>query len=368
MKAEQIIRQLQLSLPLFTDLVNDFVVPDSVVVSSEIATVTLPAHGLLSNQKGFMKNGVVPNELTSLTSVGKIATAVTVNRHDLTDGFTQTVPIFGANQPEFNGTFEFIKVIDRNTFEYRLVDMPSTSPATGSPTLGEFRLNEGVNGLKTITVIDADIFTYPAENTPDVTVTGDLKFAPITNPNNVLVGARIGGALTIQRAIASYTEQPPDKAWLFAVLEDDEFNRDRKVTSDSIAQSAAGTVIRQRIISPFTIYAFISTKNSLSGMREGDIMRDFAPALYRSLIGVEFDSGLSQEVWASVTGVGHGFFDYGGAYYIHEFKFQTQNDLTVGDTTRANNLNRAFTQVGISISSEDANPDTVKLTVNAQLN
>ena len=159
MKAEQIVRQLQLSLPLFSDLFSDFVTPTSIVVVSQIATVTATAHGLSSLQKVFVKNGQIPNVLTSLTASGFIATATTANQHDLTTEFTKSVNIFGATEPEYNGTFNFIKAIGHNQFQYLLIDSPATSPATGAPTLNEARLNEGVNGLKVITVIDANTFT-----------------------------------------------------------------------------------------------------------------------------------------------------------------------------------------------------------------
>ena len=273
------------------------------------------------------------------------------------------MPIFGATEPEYNGTFNFIKAIGHNQFQYQLIDSPATSPATGAPTLNEARLNEGVNGLKTITVIDANTFTYPAENSPDVTVTGSPLFAPVTNPDNTLIGTRISGALSIQRAMESYTRQGKDKAWLFVILEDRDISRDRNVTTDSIAEFGAGTDIRQRIIAPFTIYVVMPTSDSLSGMRERDIMEDVSESLYRSLVGVEFDSDLSQRTWSAVASVGHGFFDYTGAYYIHQFSFQNQNDITANDTARANNLTRAFTQAGLSISPANANATTEKLTV-----
>jgi hypothetical protein len=366
MKTEQIVQQLQLTLPLFSDLFGDFVTPTSITVVSNVATIVSSAHGLVTGQKVAVKNGVVPNALTSITAAGKVATAVTANAHDLTDGFTQLVTITGATEVDYNGTFGFISVVDANTFKYQLTDVPTASPATGSPILTEPRLTEGVNGLKTITVVDDDTFTYTAEETPDVTLVAGT-YSAVTNPQNILIGHRISGAVDVARAMESYTKQDKDKLWLFAIREESTVSRDRNTTSDAVGQFAASDDIRQRVIPGFSVYAVIPTRDSLSGMRERDMMEDVFSSLCRSLVGVEFDSPFTQQTWASVVAVGHGFFDYIGAYYVHRFVFETQYDLTFCDTARANDLTRAFRQAGITVAgSSDENVE--KLTVNATIN
>src|SRR5690348_3289403 len=68
--------------------------------------------------------------ITSLTSVGTVATAVCTAHGYATGAF---VLIAGAVQAAYNGSF-LITVVDANTFTYPLA-ASTTSPATGTPTV-----------------------------------------------------------------------------------------------------------------------------------------------------------------------------------------------------------------------------------------
>jgi hypothetical protein len=67
--------------------------------------------------------------ISSLTNTGTAATAV--HATTLTNG--QSVTIAGAVQSAYNGTFT-ITVVDANTFTYTMLSDPGTTTATGSPT------------------------------------------------------------------------------------------------------------------------------------------------------------------------------------------------------------------------------------------
>ena len=68
------------------------------------------------------------NTISNLISSGGIADATTVNDHHLASGLDVTIS--GANETEYNGTFE-ITVTGTNTFKYSISGSPA-SPATGT--------------------------------------------------------------------------------------------------------------------------------------------------------------------------------------------------------------------------------------------
>ena len=69
--------------------------------------------------------------ITSITRIGTVATVVTSNLHNYATGIS--VDITGANEAEWNDTFNNIVVFDDNTFTFDVLATFPTS-ATGSPT------------------------------------------------------------------------------------------------------------------------------------------------------------------------------------------------------------------------------------------
>jgi hypothetical protein len=61
-------------------------------------------------------------------------------------------------------------------------------------------------------------------------------------------------------------------------------------------------------------------------------MEDVSVSLFRSLLGVKFDTGYFASNQYAVTFINHGFSDYNTAYYVHEFNFELAADLTFDDT------------------------------------
>lgn len=83
--------------------------------------------------------------IVSITRIGGIATVVTNGEHELAT--PQSVTISGANETDYNGTFE-ITVIDSTTFTYTVPGSPTT-PATGTIAVATDYASISVKSIET---------------------------------------------------------------------------------------------------------------------------------------------------------------------------------------------------------------------------
>ena len=360
MKAQDVINQLSAALPLFTSDFSTTLAVSSLVVSSNVATVTTAAaHSLTTNDIVVVKNAITPNPITSLTRVGTVATAVTANNHGLTKQTRgqQLVTISGANEADYNGSKDLIDILkgSSTSFTYKVANNPTT-PATGSPILEEFFLNSdedggfsSINGAHQIIVIGTTTFTYVTNIVPDVTAIGTIE---------VEKSMRISGAVSLERAVEGYTRQSLDELYGFVVLEDRTANKDRNINIDSSSSKSAGADSRQIVISPFTFYVIVPTSNQLSARAARDKMEDLMSPLFQSVVGVRFAAGLSFNDLAETTFLEHGFQDYVNAYYIHRFSFETVFDITFNDTAKSHQICSVFRCIDFSPAANSASADT----------
>lgn len=332
-KASAIIAQLQAVLPKKTSLFSNPNIEITSLIRSgtTITGITAIPHGLVVNNYINIMGALTPIDIISVTSApnyglpdtGSIVTVVTEQDHDFTEGFDITTTITGADQTEYNGTFSILTVPNRRTFTYALNAQPD-SPATG-PILLLNNLNTGYNGRVQITTVsDSTTFTYETDLTPNSPAEGS---AFLRN------GIRVSGAISWERALAAYTKQAPNNLWAFVVLGDNSVSKDRNVTTDAISTLAPGDMYRQRIISQFSIFVYAPCTDEISGRKVRDLMEDVRIAIYKSLLRVQFASGLSETKLYVVTASGDrstSFTD--GAYYIHEFMFEVVCDIVHTDT------------------------------------
>lgn len=323
MKAADIVKQLKKIVPIYTDAFSDIVSVDSLTFSGGIVTcVTSNAHGLQNGDVIFIKGALTPITINSLTRVGDVATAITNSNHDYTDGYTQTVTIAGADQPEYNGTHDFIHQPNRRTFEFSVTGSPVT-PATGTNIYTLNNLAAGYNGEHTVTVIDDFTFTYPITSNPESPAQGTITMQ---------VKTRISGAVSIDRIIENYTKQFTGKLWMWVVLGNTTTSKDRFTQSDATFSITSGQDYRQRIISQFYIYVAVPCSNDLSAMDTRDSMEDLAQIILKAVLNYKFTSPYSDQTNFGCVYDGHGMFSYDYAYYIHEFRFQVIYDLSYLDT------------------------------------
>lgn len=326
MKTRDIILQLRATLPHHTPYFTSNLSVTSLTFSAGTVTaVTSAAHGLQSGEMVFINGAQTAIDISSLTSSlvnGKtVASTVTAQNHDLTDGFTKTVEIIGADQSEYNGVHEFIHQPNRRNFSYKITGTPA-SPATGTIKLIE-TLAYGYNGLHVITVINPTTFTY--------TVTGTYSspaLGTITAQKNI----RVDGAISIERAIDKYTKQTSgiaeglrkNQLFAFVVIGDHTASRDKTTMEDvTYFHKKGATIFRQLVSQPFSVYIFVPTVDSIGGYPERDFMEDVVRYIYRSLLRVHIPSGYADETPFSIITTGHASHSYTPAYYIHQINFES---------------------------------------------
>ncbi len=341
MKALDIVKILQERLPFYTDAFSSQVALTSLVSLSNVVTgTTTTAHGFAVGDKIHINNAVMPNAL-AITRAGTTATAISSNKHNLTFGIDTTVTISGADQAEYNGTHVLLSVDSRNQFTFVVADSAVT-PATGSPVLEEAigartlqGTQVGFNGYFTIQTIPTTTSFAYASTMPDLTAVG----------TPVLIGpsTRVTRAATLEEIFNNYTKQASEGGragvrdlWAFVVLGNVSISKSRSINADNIDTVALGDDPRQRQIKPFSVYVVIPTSKDISGAIARDISEDLSPVLYRSLVGVKPPSGLTESQWSKIVATGHSQASWNGAYYIHEFTFETVADITLEDTALSN--------------------------------
>lgn len=329
MKANDVIKQLQAVLPSVTNLFTDGVTISSLTFSGGTVTaVTSAAHNLTTGDYANIVGSTNPISNASITRVGAVATIETDTDHDLTLGSVdikyggKSVILTGSNEAEFNGTFPLRDVRNRRKFEIDVDDSGPTS-ATGSPLTQNASVFPGFNGRHVVTVIDATTFTYTVAATLFATAGG----SPVIKSD-----ARISGAVSVDRALAAYTKEGENKLWAFVVLGDVIASKNRNIASDMTDTMTRRSAWQQRLTQPFTVYVFATSTKDAAGRVTRDTMEDVSVALFRSLLGVKFDTGLFSSDQYATTFINHGFSDYNTATYVHEFNFELAADVTFDDT------------------------------------
>lgn len=350
MKLFDVVTQLQLLLPKFTDKVATVLPISSIVASSGVATIqTSSAHGLLSGQAVTIANVEVKIPITAVSKSGNLYTFTTSPAHDLTSTWPEhvNVTLSGFTDGAWNGSFVLKSVPNRNNF---VVQSANSLPTlNGNEVLHEFRA-DGINGRFQPTIV----------NTITFTIAGSFLDGNYTG-GSVSSGVRIAGAVTIERALEQYTEQNLTDLWLFVVMNDAEISKDRNTFSDATATRSRGEDIRIRIIDGFTITAVKNTTQDIAAVDALDICRhDLYSPILQSVYGAMFDTGLSGAADFKAVPTGHGLAAYEKAYLAYSYAFEFVMELTEADAVYEGDT-RAFRD--IDYTEKVGGDDTTDMTI-----
>lgn len=343
MKPSDIIAQIMASMPRFTDRISISVGVTSLTRSGTTVTVVTDAvHGLTTNDTVLISGVDTPVLVSTLSHVDGLATGVTSENHDLTEDFTNQITVSGADQAEYNGSFDLVSTINRKTFQYN-VDSGAVTPATGTILLFDGK-ERGYNGTKTVTVVNTTTFTYEITGTPYDTPGGTVT---------VHTGINVGASVDIESFIDAYTQATPtnDTVWLCVVMNDATASNNRFIETDAIDRFSPGTDYRQKIAESFSVFMIIPSAAELTGVDARDEVEDLKLPLLRSLLGFQFPSYLSISKQFGTTLLNHGFFGYTGAYYVHEFVFEMVTESVFDDIVDPD-LNVAFRDIILRLQNE----------------
>ena len=349
MKAEDVIKALVARLPNLTDKFCDIEAIDTITSVGLLATATVAAgHGRVDNELVTITGALSPITVVSITRSGAFATVVTATNHDLTfsdreiaRGNEQEITLSGANEAEFNGTFQLSSVIDRLTF---VIDITDSGPVTATGTIlvtGASSAFAAYNGSFNITVLDTNQFTYAILDT----IPNDATGTPILHS-----GHRITGAVTIERFLDAYTKHIKDKWWCVVVLGDVIASKGKQNTSDSTDQFVDGEHYQQSITQPFGVYLIAPTSHTIAARPQRDEMEDVVPYVMQSVLLAKFPSGFSALKLYRTTFTAHGFFLYNGPLYIHEITFEQNADLLFVDSV-GDDLHVAFRDIELTMNT-----------------
>lgn len=350
MKAEDIVKALIAKLPFLTDKFSDKTPIDSITSSALVATATIAAgHGRVDGELVTITGAVSPITVDSITRTGATAVVVTDNAHDFTQsarevarGNVQQVILSGANEAEFNGSFKLLSVTNRKTLVVEVTDSGAIT-ATGSMILENGSSAFGqYNGSFNITVINANVFTYPLQSAIPNAAAG----APILNS-----GHRISAAVDLQRFIDAYTKQGTDKWWCCVVLGDVTASKGRQNASDSTDQFSDGQHYQQSITQTFGIYLIAPAVNAIAARPQRDEMEDVVPFIMQSVLLTKFDTGFAASTHNRTIFTAHGFFLYNGPQYVHELTFEQDADLLFEDSVGVD-VNTALRDLTLTFSTD----------------
>lgn len=350
MKANDIVKRMMGTLPLYTDFASDSVDIDSLTrVGTLVTVITKQEHNLKTGQSVLIFGAMAPVKIDTLTQIDGLASGVTDQDHDLTAGYDKPVSIGNVEQADYNLSLNMnlMMVPNRRNFSY-FVNQAAVSPA--APMQGVDMLlfdgkERGYNGQQQVTVLDQKTFTYNL-------AAGIEPYSPAYGAMKVLSGVRVGASVHIQRFLQTYTKQDktPD-VWFTVCVGDAKSSNSRVIDIDAVDLYQPGSEYLQRVIEELHVYVIIKTSQDLTAAHARDMIEDIKSPLFKTLIGVKFPSYLAQAQNYGLVLDNHGFYSYPGPYYVHEFVFQNVCEITFADITEPD-LNVAFRDIDLRLQNE----------------
>lgn len=365
MLAADVILQLAARLPqLVDDFTDNFTVTSLSRVGTTVTVVTSAPHGLTINKAVNVIGAQTPIVISSINRVGIVATMITDTDHDITEGILfPNVEIEGATESEFNGTFKLLKVPNRRTITFQVADSGPVT-ATGSPLLlNGSNFLKSYNGLRKVTAV-------PTATSFDYAITDTTLFTPASGTIVAKTLPRISGAVTLQRAKDSYSQQAPGKAWLYVVLNSSVANRTRNSDVNATSDIKRSQNYRQVIIQTIDLFVFLPATGGIAGRQERDRAEELQLPILQSVLFKKFPSLTSCNETSPFQCVEHGFEEYDTTGYIHSYTFEINYTLNIDDTVGADDSvafrdidMSQFTASGTGVESMDTqiNLDEVQL-------
>lgn len=322
MKSFDVVQHLAKNLPRFCD---DFT-SNSDIVSLSLSTNTVTAttaldHGLTVGAQVNIQGAQTPITVSTINRVATIATVTTATDHDLTEVTGSKVELNGANEAEFNGTFDLLTVPNRRTFTMSVQDSGATT-FTGTPILlNGFSIFQSYNGLY-------NVETTPTNTTFTYTLPHSGLVSPVSSSGIVAKQSpRISSAVDFEGLVAAYTAQPQDDAWLFAVLGDGAVSRSRANLNDSTDIIHNVQDFNQKIVQGLSLFVFMPSSAEISGNSARDKCEGLLSPILKSILGYQFPSYLGETSFPVVM-VNHGMEFYNSAFYVHRYEFEATQTVT----------------------------------------
>lgn len=326
-ECKNIVNQLKAVLPYYTDKFHDTATLTSFSRAGNTITFQTNATTLSTNDRVLIKDVLMANEAT-ITIVGNTATCTTVNYHDMTENFGQKAIFTGITESGWTGSFDILTVPTQNTFTFAV----PTGIATPTGTFYLLENRAGFNGFQTITKISTGVYSFELD-TDDFALlpsNGNVEYA------SLIYNQRIAGASMEANILKFYGDYPQQKEWVWVVLGGITASKSRDNDSDATAKiKPSGQDYTQELLLPFDVYVFLPQQDdAISGRYSRDLIEsDIRKALFKSLLGVVFDSGFVNGGLENGGEYGAVFVSdepvsFLGSFYNHRFGFEIPFTIT----------------------------------------
>lgn len=328
MRISDVVNQVRLVLPKYTDVLSTLIDVESAIVTGEIPEnrcriITLSAHGLSVGDPVVLQNFGRENILPGYAVTGEAYTFGVTLDHDLTYSPGATITLYGFADSTWNTTLSLLSVPRRDRFVVQ-------APSGASPPIfagGEHILENlayGINGYYAVgNVVDTTTFE----------ITGNFKVG-IYKGGKLSANARVAGAVSPERAIKQYTKQGLTDIWAYVTPEDVIVSKDMHAESDAIATNTAGDDYWLRMLDGFTLFFIANTTQDIAGVDSVNICRhDLLYPVLKTLCGVRFNEGLTYGGDFKTVLARHGIHLYSKAYLVYYYTFEIPTDITNDDTS-----------------------------------
>jgi len=322
-ECKDIVNQLKAVLPYYTDKFHDTATLTSFSRVGSTITFQTNATTLSTNDRILIKDVLMANEAT-ITIVGNIATCTTVSYHDMTENFGQKAIFTGIAESGWDVSFDILTVPTQNTFTFEV----PTGIATPTRTFYLLENRASFNGFQTITKISTGVYSFVLDtDEPDLLpASGNVEHA------SLIYNQRIAGASMEANILKFYGDYPQQKEWLWVVLGGITASKSRDNDSDATAKiKPSGEDYTQELLLPFDIYVILPQQDddAISGRISRDLIEsDIRKAIFKSLLGVNFDSGFVNKNQYCVVFVSDEPVSFLGSAYEHRFSFELPFTIT----------------------------------------
>jgi hypothetical protein len=335
-----IVKQLRVYMPWYTDLFTDFISIDyftgpgpTVGVSNKINVPTAAPHGLAVGDVVIVKDmtlhtpisGASRDDDHGIIEVVADATDITYTPLENT-----AIELGGFVSAEWNGTkiLQGIYMTDPGKIAMiKFSPRPSVPPELPVGTDAYIKETRPTfRGLWTVTdvptskdvVLQRD--SMPELKAKDAAISG-LQMCSVSN---------IVAAPDIYRAIEMYTAQAPAaKSWLYVVPTGRSTSNDRLAKTDAIAEFGPGDINRLYSMMTFAVIAIVDTSDSISAGVAMDLLQgEVFSALLKSLFGyAKSDCGIDFKT----VPVSDTIERYETSYMVHSYRFESTQTLDYTD-------------------------------------
>lgn len=352
MLAIDVVNRLVENLAKYTDAFTDSMEVASIACDgSDVATVSTAApHNVLEGSNiGIMGAGTPVNIIQHVRD-GDYATLTTSPYHDLSlsskdiAAGRNTITINGADQADLNGDFTLLSVPNRETL---VIDVTGTTSQvmTGAPLV----VNGGANRFNGYFVAQ-NITEYTFDILLSSPYSVNAAGAPV-----LVTSYRIGRVADIVHYLENvYTKKDTTESVIVVVLGDVVLSKNRDELTDAASSQQDANDFHAFVIQNCSVYLIIPSTSVVAGGGIRDTVEsEYVPAVFKSLLLAELNSGFAAPDDYQLTFTNHGLFSYGTingrAIYAHEINFQMLAQLEAADGSYTS-VNTALRDVDYSIA------------------